>query len=44
MARDERTLDLARKYCVSPARISQLRRAYQTDWQRFSDDLPARPA
>jgi hypothetical protein len=44
MAHDERTSDLARKYRVSAGRISQLRRAYQTDWQRFCDDLPTQPA
>jgi hypothetical protein len=41
MACDERTSDLARKYRVSPGRISQLRRDDQTDWQRFLGDLPA---
>jgi hypothetical protein len=44
MARGERTTDLARKHGVCPARISQLRREYQTDWRRFSEGIPARPA
>ena len=41
MARDERTSVLARKYRVCPGRISQLRRDYQADWQRFCDAIPA---
>ena len=32
---DERTLDLARKHGISPGRISQLRRAFMEDWERF---------
>jgi hypothetical protein len=35
MARSERTLDLSRKFGLSPARISQLRGQYQADWTRF---------
>ena len=31
----ERTLDLSRKFGLSPARISQLRRDFHEDWQRF---------
>jgi len=31
----ERTLDVARKYGLSPARVSQLRRAFHDDWQAF---------
>jgi hypothetical protein len=38
MARDERTLDIAHKYNISPARVSQLRREYHDDWQRFSSE------
>jgi hypothetical protein len=34
----ERTLDVSRKYGISPARISQLRRAFQADWQQFCAD------
>jgi hypothetical protein len=33
-----RTLDIATKYGVSPARISQMRREYQADWSRFCGD------
>jgi hypothetical protein len=40
MARNERTKDLARQFGISPARISQLRRAYQDDWTRFADASP----
>ena len=42
MARRERTSDLARKYRVSPGRISQLRQAYEADWRRFWDPTPVR--
>ena len=35
MATGERTMDLARKYVISPARVSQLRRDYQEDWELF---------
>jgi hypothetical protein len=38
MMRDERTLDLAKKYGISPARVSQLRRHYLEDWTRFCAD------
>jgi hypothetical protein len=31
----ERTLDVSTKYGLSPARISQLRRDFHDDWQRF---------
>jgi hypothetical protein len=37
----ERTRDVANKYKVSPARISQKRREYQQDWRNFwGDDDP----
>jgi hypothetical protein len=36
----ERTLDVARRYGLSPARISQLRREFHTDWLAFCGDLP----
>jgi hypothetical protein len=39
MVRDERTLDLAHMFGVSPGRIAQLRRAYHADWQRFHGDI-----
>lgn len=35
MAQGERTRHLARTYRLSPARISQKRRAYSTDWKQF---------
>jgi DNA-directed RNA polymerase specialized sigma24 family protein len=35
MALSERTQDLAKRFRVSPGRVSQLRREYQRDWQRF---------
>jgi hypothetical protein len=40
----ERTGDLARKYGVSPGRISQLRREFAQDWRRFCGDPVAREA
>ena len=42
MAVGQRTLDLSRRYGISPARISQLRREYHEDWQRFCEALPSR--
>lgn len=38
MARNDRTLDLATKYKMSPGRISQLRREFHEDWTRFTAD------
>jgi hypothetical protein len=38
MAANERTLPLARKYGLSPARVSQLRREFHDDWERFTAD------
>jgi hypothetical protein len=32
---DERTMDLARKHGISPSRVSQLRREFMDDWERF---------
>jgi hypothetical protein len=43
LALGHRTLDLARKYGLSPARISQKRREFQEGWQRFTGDSPATP-
>jgi len=40
MAKGERTKVLARRFKLSPARVSQLRRAFHDDWQRFTDDEP----
>ena len=31
----ERTLDVANKYGCTPGRVSQLRRDFQADWERF---------
>jgi hypothetical protein len=42
MARDERTIDLGKRFGLSPARISQLRRELHNDWACFCGDL-ARP-
>jgi hypothetical protein len=39
MIRNERTQDLSRRFGVSAARISQLRRAFQQDWNRFCGDF-----
>jgi hypothetical protein len=41
MARGHRTGELAEKYGLSPARVSQLRREFYLDWQIFCGDLPA---
>jgi hypothetical protein len=35
----ERTLDLSRQFGVSPARVSQLRREFHTDWRQFCGEL-----
>ncbi len=39
-----RTLDVARRYGLSQARVSQLRREFQEDWQRFNDEPLSTPA
>jgi hypothetical protein len=41
MARGERTKDLSRRFEVSPARISQLRREFQRGWSKFCGDSPS---
>jgi hypothetical protein len=41
MARNERTLDLSRRFELSPARVSQLRRELHDDWHCFLGDDPA---
>jgi hypothetical protein len=38
MMRNERTLDLSKRFDVSPGRISQLRRELHDDWLRFLGD------
>ena len=35
MALNERTKDLSRRFEVSPARVSQMRREFRDDWQRY---------
>jgi hypothetical protein len=37
----ERTLALADQFGLTPGRISQKRREYHSDWERFCGDLPA---
>ena len=41
MARNERTLDLSKRFELSPARISQLRREFHDDWNVFGEESPA---
>ena len=36
MSVGERTMKLADQFGISPARISQLRRQFHDDWQRFT--------
>jgi hypothetical protein len=38
MMRNERTMDLSKKFEVSPGRISQMRREFHAGWQRFCGD------
>jgi hypothetical protein len=35
----DRTADVAAQFGLSPARVSQLRRAFHDDWERFCDGL-----
>jgi hypothetical protein len=39
MAKNERTLDLSKRFQMSPARISQLRREFKHDWDRFCEGI-----
>jgi len=39
----ERTLDVARRFGLSPARVSQLRREFCGDWTAFCADVPEDP-
>jgi hypothetical protein len=41
LALSHRTGELARKYGLSPGRISQKRRQFHDDWQRFCGEAPA---
>jgi hypothetical protein len=43
MARNERTQDLSRAFGVSPGRISQLRREFHADWQRYTGEASECP-
>jgi hypothetical protein len=38
LMRGERTLDVANRHGLSPARVSQLRREFMEDWQHFCGD------
>lgn len=40
MATGERTNTLARKFRMSPGRVSQLREQFRRDWRQFVGDLP----
>ena len=42
MAQSEKTQALARRFQISPGRVSQLRREFHEDWLRFCDELPSR--
>lgn len=44
MSINDRTQDLARKFGLTPGRISQLRRDYCEDWSRFCGDLQDDPS
>lgn len=44
MMAGERTLDLASTFRVSPARVSQLRREFHADWERFCGELDGQEA
>jgi hypothetical protein len=40
MLRNERTMDLSKRFEVSPGRISQMRREFLISWLRFCGDMP----
>jgi len=40
MALGHRTEELAQSYQISPARVSQLRRQFHDNWQRFHGEAP----
>ena len=42
MAKGERTKHLARRFNISPARVSQLRRDLHSDWHQFTGDKEVR--
>jgi len=37
----EKTMHLARRFGISPARVSQLRREYHDDWRQFTGETSA---
>jgi len=37
----EKTMHLARRFGISPARVSQLRREYHDDWRQFTGEVAA---
>ena len=39
MMTGQRTLDLSKKYGISPGRVSQVRREFHDDWQRFCGEF-----
>jgi hypothetical protein len=39
MAQNERTKELSRRFRVSPGRVSQMRREFQTDWRKFVGEI-----
>ena len=41
MMTGQRTLDLSKKYGISPGRVSQVRREFHDDWQRFCGECCA---
>jgi hypothetical protein len=41
LARGESTLDAARRFALTPGRISQLRREFQASWQAFHGEQPS---
>ncbi len=43
MAKNERTKDISREFEVSQGRISQMRRQFMEDWQRYCGDTDANP-
>lgn len=40
LALGHRTMDVARKYGISPGRVSQLREMFRRDWRGFIGDIP----
>jgi hypothetical protein len=40
MMQGDRTQELSRSFGISPARVSQMRREFHDDWERFTDGEP----